>query len=823
MDNIEKVILDDSQIVNALETIIKKTGQADKAMDELNDEIGENSKKASDKFKKSNKEIADSLDKTAESQRKAVMNTKENIKSTKFFGVSLNDVNQKVKSYKDGLIATFKVMTNFNKLSINQKRGVVNLSKAMGGGRAGMILFAKSINLVKTALIASGIGLAIVAIGSLAAALTTSQKGMDKLGQATSYLGGAFDVVTDKAASLGNELLDSFSNGNLLETAAGKVKGFFTSVFTGKIIDDIKETAKEMHEVGKASAAITKEMQSLAKSEARLAVAVAKSGQEIKRLKLIGEDRTKGLEAQTKAIKTALSIEQSQIKTRIANAQQELELVKRKNALTTSTEADLQKEFDIEVKIANLQAESYEKQIELNNKVNALVKEYQDKIIAAGVKIKQITKDVISLGIESQIIGDQEAWQFTNDSQIENLKALKMELTELAKLTGTDVTKQVEVLDQAIEALSNRDFVPNIDPLNVSKKLKAITSNTAGGNITLDAEIAIPPEAEQEFLEGISSFEDAMNAALDSIFSDQNSDKARQFIAGLGTLLGEFSGILDEMNQAQIDSIDSQLEELQEKREDLQIGLDDELADQEKGLANSVSTKQTTVDSLIAEEARLQAEREKITQAAQKRQLVLDSITQTQSLVTSGINIIKGFSQIPIIGLPLGIAAVGTLAAFFAKSKVDAVKATRLSTGANKISDHFGFGERHGETDLNNGPGYTLVNNRTGKSTNTIISGKEMLLTENVSISNEQFFDSLKNGLSSGIDLNEAMSFYKQHSTTAIKKSTSVADGKVFKSQGGKLQIIKQYVPFIDKNGKQKAVLVTINPSDRDGNTIELA
>jgi hypothetical protein len=141
--------------------------------------------------------------------------------------------------------------------------------------------------------------------------------------------------------------------------------------------------------------------------------------------------------------------------------------------------------------------------------------------------------------------------------------------------------------------------------------------------------------------------------------------------------------------------------------------------------------------------------------------LISDTIAQGQSLITSSINIIKGFSNIPIVGLPLGIAAVGALLAFFAKTKVEAFKATKLYSGAERISDHFGYGERHGDTDLpGRGSGYRLINERNGKPTNVIISGKEMLLPESVSLPNTEFFHSLRNGVYNGVDLNAAMGFY---------------------------------------------------------------
>lgn len=249
---------------------------------------------------------------------------------------------------------------------------------------------------------------------------------------------------------------------------------------------------------------------------------------------------------------------------------------------------------------------------------------------------------------------------------------------------------------------------------------------------------------------------------MDEIFGDVDGEKAKEFLKGAATLVGEFGNILNEATDIQLSNIDKQLDKLSERRETLQDELSRELELQEKGLANNVGNKQAEVDGSLAEEARLTAEKEKIQKEAQKRQLIADTASQAQSLITASIGIIKGFAQaIPIFGLPLGIAAVGALFVFFAKTKVEAFKATKLYSGAERISDHFGYGERHGDTDLpGRGSGYRLINERTGKPTNVIISGKEMRLPELVSLPNTEFFHSLRNGVYNGVDLNAAMGFY---------------------------------------------------------------
>jgi hypothetical protein len=200
--------------------------------------------------------------------------------------------------------------------------------------------------------------------------------------------------------------------------------------------------------------------------------------------------------------------------------------------------------------------------------------------------------------------------------------------------------------------------------------------------------------------------------------------------------------------------------------------------------------------------------------------LISDTIAQGQSLITSSINIIKGFSNIPIVGLPLGIAAVGALLAFFAKTKVEAFKATKLYSGAERISDHFGYGERHGDTDLpGRGSGYRLINERTGKPTNVIISGKEMLLPESVSLPNSEFFHSLRNGVYNGVDLNAAMGFYLNYKGKvhrATQNTVIVAQNTPQSKQKARVAI-----PHTMKNGRKGVIITTIKDDWTDGKFIE--
>jgi len=260
-----------------------------------------------------------------------------------------------------------------------------------------------------------------------------------------------------------------------------------------------------------------------------------------------------------------------------------------------------------------------------------------------------------------------------------------------------------------------------------------------------------------------------------------------------------------------IEAIDKQLDALSERREKSQDELDKELELQKEGLANNVSGKENEVEALLSEEKRLTDEREKIQKEAQRRQLIADTVQQSQSLITSSINIIKGFSQIPFIGLPLGIAAVASLIAFFAKTKAQAFAATKLYTGANRIDDH--FGEVGSRSDIpGRGEGYRVVDAVTGQDTNVRISGKEMLLPEDITQSQKRFFKNLKAG-KYNFDIADVLDLH-----SSLKES--VNGGVVQQTIINTTQLpSKQWVTYTTKKGVNKAILLEVPKKGEIGST----
>ena len=103
--------------------------------------------------------------------------------------------------------------------------------------------------------------------------------------------------------------------------------------------------------------------------------------------------------------------------------------------------------------------------------------------------------------------------------------------------------------------------------------------------------------------------------------------------------------------------------------------LDAEIEARSNGYANNVEMAQKNLE--VQRKNREKALKEQ--QKAQRAQLVMDTATQTSSLITASANIWKSFSALGPLGVAGAIAAIATMWASFAAAKVKAVQVATQS------------------------------------------------------------------------------------------------------------------------------------------------
>ena len=263
---------------------------------------------------------------------KELKKTKENIE----------DVNEEGKE----VVAEMQILG----ISIN------GLKAAWRSAAAGARFMFRSI---KTGIASTGVGLLLLAFGSLATWFASTKAGAEALSVAFKGVGAAINVIIDRIAKFG---------------------GGIAKMLSGKWSEGLKDMGNSFKGMGKEILtdtllvmALEKQVQKLTDSQRELNVETAQRRADIEELKLIAEDVTKSEKERLDAAKEAFEIETDLLDRRIANAEEAVRI----EQLRLSTVLDPSAEqLDVlaqkEIELANIRGESLTKQIELNNKINAI-------------------------------------------------------------------------------------------------------------------------------------------------------------------------------------------------------------------------------------------------------------------------------------------------------------------------------------------------------------------------------------------------------------------------------------------------------------------
>lgn len=126
-----------------------------------------------------------------------------------------------------------------------------------------------------------------------------------------------------------------------------------------------------------------------------------------------------------------------------------------------------------------------------------------------------------------------------------------------------------------------------------------------------------------------------------------------------------FKDFAQNFNQAAIEDAENQIKISQGKIDNLKSELEEQRQLQAEGKANSVAI----IEDKIARERAIEQKALKERQKLQKQQEAINTAAEVSSLITASANILKGWSEIPLVGQVLGIAAIATMLATFIAKK----------------------------------------------------------------------------------------------------------------------------------------------------------
>lgn len=158
-------------------------------------------------------------------------------------------------------------------------------------------------------------------------------------------------------------------------------------------------------------------------------------------------------------------------------------------------------------------------------------------------------------------------------------------------------------------------------------------------------------------------------------FGDDQIDALKDAV---NIVIEQLQSIMD----AEVELAEQAVEAAEERVEAAQEAYNAEVEARNNGYANNVATAKKELE----QEKKNQQEKQKMLEAAQRRQENLNSIIQASSLITASANLWSSFSSIPIVGPALALAAIAGMWTSFAVAKIKAKQVTASQ------SDEYGEG-----------------------------------------------------------------------------------------------------------------------------------
>lgn len=411
---------------------------------------------------------------------------------------------------------------------------------------------------LKLAIASTGIGLLLLALGSLVSFFTKTQRGADLLKQATAGLGAVIDVLVDRASALGENIFKAFSNPKqaakdfaqfikdniqfrfeqILESV-GFLGDAFVKLFQGKFKAALSDAGNSFKALGQSVTGVdfdaaaesvsglTEEITKEAAAAARLEAAnqrlldkeigfitsKARLRTQIEENRLAAEDETLSYQERIKALQDAEAAQDKITRKEIAFQTQRANIIREQVALGESMREDLRNAAEAEARVIELNGERARAVKRLTTRLNALRKEQLAAENAAKKQVKAITdayNDIaknltLEADIEPNVPDNIEPIELPIDASMNGLQAIESALQgafndiDLGGLS--DAERQIVTLIKRLDDLGiNLESVSNFGRM-------AFDAYTSGINEALNKN--------DEFIAGLDETIDGLKAQLD--------------------------------------------------------------------------------------------------------------------------------------------------------------------------------------------------------------------------------------------------------------------------------------------------------------------
>ena len=492
---------------------------------------------------------------------------------------------------------------------------------------------------IKAGLISTGIGAFVVIVGSLIGYLMNTKAGAEKLEQVLAGVGAIISVLTDRISMIGGAIAKVFSGD--FAGAAADVKGALSGIG-----DEIIEEAN-------AAMRLKKELQALKDATRDLSLEKAKATQEIEKAMLITVDETATNEEKLEALKRALKLEKEVTEQSLALQQRRVLAIEEEVALGESLEEDFQKLTDERIRLIELETAS----IKMQKKVATQVLAFERKIEADRTAIIKTASDARKKIREQEKKDAEKLAQETADSTLKMSTNTANTLTNLY-YTTLESAKEVELLklEAAREAADKLiDESKATDEAKFSASLALFTKfNVDSKNIT-DKYDNLEDAAEQASADRLLSLSQNLTIALTE---DANVRAIQVIELARRTELASVDGMANS----------SALKKAINKKYNAQVQAQDKATSDAKRKFEAADI--AAIGGLFGQAASMQTEGTEGWKKNKEAEARIGSIMGAMSAYNS-------FATIPIVGVPLGLAAAG-LALAQGQKQIEEIRATEI-------------------------------------------------------------------------------------------------------------------------------------------------
>lgn len=461
-----------------------------------------------------------------------------------------------VGNYKEAIIeaadANIPFIQQINEM-VTSLSGVGSYLRGIKGEFASVtastVGWTRVLKLLRVALVSTGIGVLVVALGSLVSYFAKTQKGIELANKLMASLGATVNVLVDRVSKFGSVLVNLFS-GNFKQAGEDA-----KAVFKG-IGDEIVEETKRAWELADV-------LNEIDKREVMLSMSRAANRAEIEKLKKAADDTTLSTEERIKAAEKAYELEKKDLKiqtdlakARISNmlgytdvTEEALKTIEDlqsgaitadeaigKIGLSESTIEDLRKLSEEVNHLSELEEDSYGRQTEQQNTLNSIRQEGVDKAKEAKqkeVEAVRAAEDAMLNLVKDNREKARKEIELTYSRQIEDLKNRLKTETDLTAKAREAIDTQIRVLEQQkdseLQKLSDDELKKEIENRQklISLQLEAVKDGSEQEYRLRMEQLAAQREAELSEKE----LTEQMKIAIEEKYRKQQKDLTDQFNA----------------------------------------------------------------------------------------------------------------------------------------------------------------------------------------------------------------------------------------------------------------------------------------------------